>query len=94
MAGALPLKVISLRSAQVIKKEGDKVIVMTHFPPFNYRMEDSEMMALFEKYNVDIVVFGHLHSYDKKQRLVFEKSGIKYFLTSCDLVDNKLVEIL
>ncbi|MBQ7351653.1 MAG: metallophosphoesterase [Clostridia bacterium] len=85
---------LSLRSAQVLRQDGDKLIVMTHFPPFNYKMEDSEMMSLFEKYNVDIVVFGHLHSYDKKQKLVFEKNGIKYYLTSCDLVENKLVEIL
>ena len=84
---------LSLKSAEVLRSEGDKVVVMTHFPPFNYRMEDNEMMALFEKYNVDAVVFGHLHSYDKKQRLTFEKNGIKYYLVSCDLVDNKLVEI-
>ena len=84
---------LSLKSANVLRGEGDKIIVMTHFPPFNYRMEDNEMMALFEKYGVDVVVFGHLHSYDKKQKLEFYKNGIKYYLVSCDLVDNKLVEI-
>ena len=57
-------------------------------------MEENEMIMLFEKYNVDIVVFGHLHSYDKKQKLIFNKNGIKYYLTSCDLVGNKLVEIV
>ena len=84
---------LSLRSMAVLRESGDRVIVMTHFPPFNYRMEDNEMLSLFEKYNVDVVVFGHLHSYDKKQKMYFEKNGIKYYLTSCDLLNNKLVKI-
>ena len=77
----------------VMRKEGDKVVVMTHFPPFNYRIEDNEVLKLFKEYGVDVVVFGHLHSYDKNQKLYFEKDGIKYYLTSCDLRDNRLVEI-
>lgn len=85
---------LSLRSMEVKREEGDMVIVMTHFPPFNYGVEDSEMTKLFEKYNVNAVVFGHLHSYDKKQRLVFNKNNIDYYLTSCDLVKNELVKII
>jgi len=85
---------LSLRSMQALRKEGDRIIVMTHFPPFNYKCEQNEMMDLFEKYKVDAVVFGHLHSYDKDQKLKFCKNGIDYYLTSCDLVDNKLIEIL
>lgn len=83
---------LSLKSAKMLQSEEDKLVVMTHFPPFNYKMEDNEMMDLFEKYGVNVVVFGHLHS-DKKQKLYFEKNSIKYYLTSCDLVENKLVEI-
>jgi len=85
---------LSLKSMQTLRTNNEKVIVMTHFPPFNYRVEDSEMTKLFEKYQVDIVVFGHLHSYDDKQKLYFEKNGIKYYLASCDLIENKLIEIL
>lgn len=85
---------LSLKSMQVLREEGDKVIVMTHFPPVNFRNESNEMIELFEKYNVDVVVFGHLHSYDKKQKMSFIKNDIKYYLVSCDLVGNKLVEIL
>lgn len=84
---------LSLKSMSVMRNEGDKVIVMTHFPPFNYRMEDNDMTRLFEQYNVDVVVFGHLHKYDKNQKMFFEKNGVKYYLTSCDLLGNKLQEI-
>lgn len=84
---------LSLKTMQAMRNEKDKVIVMTHFPPYNFRCEDSDMTRLFEKFNVDAVIFGHLHSYDKKQKMVVEKNGIKYYLTSCDIIDNKLIEI-
>ena len=84
---------LSLKTMNTMRTNGEKVVVMTHFPPFNSKIDDSEMMELFKKYNVDAVVYGHLHSYDKKQKRVVEKDGIKYYLTSCDLVGNQLVEI-
>jgi len=84
---------LSLRTMQQLRQEGDKVVVMTHFPPFNYRIDNNEMLELFEKYHVDAVVYGHLHNEDKKQKMKFERNGIKYYLTSCDLLGNSLVEI-
>lgn len=84
---------LSLKSMSTLREEGDNVIVMTHFPPFNYNLEDNSMMGLFEEYGVNSVVFGHLHSFDKKQRLEFYKNNVRYYLTSCDLVNNKLIEI-
>lgn len=84
---------LSLKNAKSICEDCDKIIVMTHFPPVNFMADDSDLSKMFEEYNVDIVVFGHLHSYDKKQKMKFVKNGIKYYLTSCDLLNNKLVEI-
>jgi predicted phosphohydrolase len=84
---------LSLKSMKAKRTAEDKAIVMTHFPPFNYNLDDNSMTELFEEYGVNAVVFGHLHSYDKKQKLEFIKGGIPYYLTSCDLRSNKLVEI-
>ena len=84
---------LSLKSMEAQKQDDDICVVMTHFPPFNYRIEDSEMTDLFEKYGVNYVVFGHLHSFDKKQKMIMKKNGVCYFLTSCDLTGNKLIEI-
>lgn len=85
---------LSLKSALALKEEGDIIICMTHFPPFNSKLEDSDYTLLMEKYGVNYAVYGHLHSYDKKQQLVVTKNNIKYFLTSCDLVKNKVIEIV
>ena len=85
---------LSLKSAQHLREPGDTVICMMHYPPFNSNLEDSAYTSLMEQYGVDFAVYGHLHNYDKKQKLVVNKNNIKYYLTSCDLVKNKLIEII
>ena len=61
---------LSLKSALELKQDGDTLIVMMHYPPFNSKLEENDFTKLFEQFGVDIVVYGHLHSYDKKQRLI------------------------
>lgn len=84
---------LSLDAMERTREEGDVVIVMCHYPPFNNKYQSNELSKLFEEHKVNYVVYGHLHNYDKKQKLKFEKNGIKYFLTSCDLVKNRLIKI-
>jgi predicted phosphohydrolase len=74
-------------------EEGDKLIALIHYPPFNVRREDSNFTRLFEEYGVDKVVYGHLHGKDAKPYYRVNKNGVEYILASCDLVDNKLVEV-
>ena len=85
---------LTLKDAQKHRQEGDKVICMIHYPPFNNQRENSPFTELFEEYKVDAVVYGHLHGKDCKADLKYCKNGIEYFLTSCDLLDNKLINIL
>lgn len=84
---------MSLDEAEKLRIEGDKLICMMHYPPFNFSRADSDFSLLIEKYNVDSVVFGHIHGY-KNIQVQFEKNNIKYFLTSCDMVKNNIVRIL
>lgn len=83
---------LTLQSAEKLRKEGDKVICMIHYPPTNFARDDSEFTSLIEKYKVDYVVFGHIHG--KKVTNQFVKNNISYFLTSCDIVGNILTEII
>ena len=83
---------LSLADADKKRKEGEKLVVMTHYPPFNGRFESSPFTELFKKYGADAVVYGHLHCGNRAEKLL-KKDGIDYYLTSCDMVDNKLVEI-
>lgn len=81
---------MSLQTMQRIKKEGDKVVFIIHYPPLLNR-KSSEFTKLFEKYGVDCVVFGHLHGIRSDKFI--ELNSIKYYLTSTDMVGHKLVEI-
>ena len=84
---------LTLSSANSLKQDGDVLICMMHYPPFNFFHDNSEMTELIEKYKVDKVVYGHLHSV-KNPKLYDEKNNIQYYLTSCDEVENLLVEIV
>lgn len=85
--------ILALKHAEKLREEGDKLIVLIHYPPFNVRKENSDFTNLFEKYGVDKVVYGHLHGKDVKPYYRINKNGVEYVLASCDLVDNKLVEV-
>ena len=83
---------MTLQNAVKLKQDGDKLICMMHYPPLGFAKEDTKFSLLMEKYGVDIVVYGHLHGY-KMPETHFERNGIEYFLTSCDEVDNNIVQI-
>lgn len=85
---------LSLSSMQKHRKDGDIVIFMIHYPPFNSSRQQNTFLDLFEKYKVDIVVYGHLHGDNLRATLYEERNGIKYYLTSCDQVHNKLTQLL
>lgn len=84
---------LSLKSAKAAMEDGDKLLVMIHFPPFTVKREDTLFTELFEEYGVNGVIFGHLHGKFVKYDKITVKNGIKYYLTSCDQTDNKLTEI-
>jgi len=75
-------------------QEGDKLVCMSHFPPFNSKREDNEFTKIFEENKVDCVVYGHLHG-NAGWGYPFEcvKNGVEYRLTSCDLLNFKLTQI-
>lgn len=84
---------MSLAAAKRLQTNNETIIAMIHFPPINSTRDDSEFSALFEKYGVQKVVYGHLHGKKARTAHKLVKNGVEYFLTSCDQTENKLVEI-
>lgn len=84
---------LSLDNMQKKRSEGDTVICMMHYPPFNPNEDDNDFTKMLENYKVDKVVFGHIHgkNYSYKQKII--KNNIEYFLTSCDQTLNNLIKI-
>lgn len=85
---------LSFKEMQKIREDGDVVIALIHYPPFNVKRENSLFTDLFEEYKINTVVYGHLHGKTVRSDKLVIKNGIKYYLTSCDQVNNKLTEIL
>ena len=84
---------LSLQAAKKLQTNNEKIIFITHYPPFNNKIEPSEYTRILEENGVYKVVFAHLHGYINPNMRYNEINGIKYYLTSCDAVKNTLVEI-
>ncbi len=85
---------LSLDAIRKQRKEGDTVLFMAHFPPFNSKFQSTPFTELFAQHGVHSVVYGHLHGKGSRVVPQAEIDGVKYLLTSCDLVNNQLVRVL
>jgi len=84
---------MSLQTAQKIKKDGQKIICLMHYPPFDKYNQPTSFTKLIDSYGVDAVVYGHLHGKVPQAKEKIVLNDIVYYLTSCDMVKNKLTEI-
>ncbi|SCY27173.1 metallophosphoesterase [Alkaliphilus peptidifermentans] len=84
---------LSLESA---KKAGyERTIVMLHYPPTNESYESSLFTQTLETFNVEKVVYGHLHGDDSYNAgLQGLHNGIEYHLISCDFLNFTLLKLL
>jgi uncharacterized protein len=76
-------------SLSMAKKEGfNKYIVMLHYPPTNNKKEDSCFIDTIKKYEVEKVVYGHLHGQKNfKASIQGHYKGTNYYLASCDYIN-------
>lgn len=83
---------LALKDARSKSPEGTLIAIL-HYPPFNSTRDDSSFTKLCERYNVTACVYGHLHGKQSRSELFIERNKVKYYLTSCDLMEHKLAEI-
>lgn len=84
---------MSFEKAKALATKGEEIICILHYPPFNSKREESVFTKLIEEYEIKTVVYGHLHGAQCKADMLVERNGVKYYLTSCDKLGNKLIEI-
>lgn len=85
---------LSLNSA--LKNGFRKFIYMLHYPPFTSNekcINKNIFLDLFDKYNVEKVLYGHIHSkfenfYDR------QINNTSYYLTSCDYLNFTPLKIM
>ena len=84
---------LCFNQVEKIREEGDRLIVMIHYPPFSQKSPETYFTEMFEAGGAEKVVFGHIHgSVYFPFRTV--KNGIEYVLTSCDKLSFTLQRIL
>ena len=83
---------MSLESAKKLQTNGEEIICIMHYPPFDKGETSTPFTNLIEKYGIKKVIFGHIHAqpYFPLQTI---KNGVHYYLTSCDMTQNSLVQI-
>ncbi|MCD8373261.1 MAG: metallophosphoesterase, partial [Clostridia bacterium] len=84
---------LCFNSANKLRKEGDRLFALIHYPPYSIKNPETLFTELFEENKVDKVIFGHLHG-ETYFPLRSQKNGIEYILTSCDKTGFKLVKII
>ena len=83
---------LSLESA---KKAGfNKYIVMLHYPPTNEKFQESDFIQIFKEYNVEKVIYGHLHGNSLGNILNGVVDGIEYIMTAADYINFCPIKII
>lgn len=80
-------------SLKAMNPKAEIRIAMTHYPPIGADMQNSRCSQILEEHNINICVFGHLHSLKRGATLFGEKNGIRYILTSCDYLRFQPIQI-
>lgn len=82
-------------SLDAAKKAGyKKIICMIHYPPTNEKFENSAFTEIFKEYEVEKVVYGHLHSTALGRVINGNWNGVEYVMSSCDFINFDPVKIL
>ena len=61
---------LSLAAAAKLRRPGDRLIVMLHYPPTNAKLEPSGFTERLAGAGADAVVFGHLHGERRAAQLI------------------------
>ncbi len=82
-------------SLKSIKTNVGKRIVMLHYPPFNFSDNSpNEFVDIMKAHQVDICIYGHLHSDGHKFVREGNVCGIDFHCVSSDYIDFELKKIL
>ena len=67
--------------------EVDKKIAILHYPPFNIDLTPNEFVSIMKEFDVDICLYGHLHSEGHKYAVEGNIDGIEFHCVSSDYIN-------
>ena len=82
------------RSLDCLDHKAKRRILMIHYPPIPPDRSDNAFSRLIKDYQIDTVIYGHLHNLFPDAPVNFEKDGTQYLCTACDYLDFKPIELV
>ena len=79
-------ELMRLESSLQSAKTGPRLVMM-HYMPTNEKHDYSGFIELLQKYEVETVVYGHMHANAWRYRLPDRAWGINFYLTSADYLN-------
>jgi predicted phosphohydrolase len=77
------------------KKDGvERIIVMLHYPPLTRAVKNQDFLQLLSQYDVEKVVYGHIHNSAREACINGTYNKIEYICTSADIINFDPVRIL
>lgn len=83
---------LSLARARELRRPGDAVIVMLHYPPTNARLEPSGFSERIAAFSPDALVFGHVHG--GREAVVPTIDGVDVRFVAADAIGFRPVVVL
>lgn len=68
-------------------------ILMLHYPPLYHQSDSSDITRLFANYQVELCIYGHLHSDAINYAPTGIINGTRCMLVSCDALNFKLMQL-
>ena len=75
------------------KLDGDQTFALIHYPPKYTDGRETAAVPLLQEAGVRRCIYGHLHGKDHRYGFQGEADGITYYLTACDAIDFRPIEI-
>lgn len=84
----------ALRAAEELRRDGDKLAVLIHYPPFVNYNESSAFSSAIEKAGADLCLFGHIHYPEEWKRVVIgDRAGVRYQLVAADYLNMEPLRV-
>lgn len=76
------------------KKGFTKIIAMIHYPPILEKDNKTKLVEILEEYNVEKVIYGHIHGQGLSRAFKGFIGSCEYILTSGDFIDFDPIKII
>ncbi len=84
---------LRLSIAEGKKLDGERMLALIHYPPKYSDGRETAAVAMLVEAGVSTCIYGHLHGKDHRWGFQGEADGIRYYLTACDAIDFRPIEI-